>query len=78
MKKERIMATVCDLVVGALSYGRRSVVGGAGGVARHPVLQQKAQEENQRHHDVTHSVEDYWPLRVAEPEEENGQNTKIK
>lgn len=54
--------------MGALSYGRRSVVGGAGGVARHPVLEQKAQEENQRHHDVAHSVEDDWPLRVAEPE----------
>lgn len=59
-----------DLVVGALSYGGSSVVGGASRVARHPVLEQKAQEENQRHHDVAHGVEDYRTLGVAEPEEE--------
>lgn len=71
------MKTKPDLVVGALSDGRSPEVGGACGVAGHPVLQQKAQEENQRHHDVTHSVEDDWPLRVPEPEEATGQNGDV-
>lgn len=57
--------------MGALCYGGCSELGRADRVARDPAFQQETQEKHQRHHDVTHSVEDYWPLRVPEPIEED-------
>ena len=61
------MATQPHLVVGSLRDRGGTEVSGAGGVARHPVLQQEAQEEDQRHHDVAHGVEDDGSLWVPEP-----------
>lgn len=60
-----------NLVVWALCYGWSSKLRGADCITRYPVFQQEPQEKHQRHHDITHSVEDDWTLRVSKPNREN-------
>lgn len=51
----------------ALCDGRSSELCRTHCIACHSVLQKETKEEAQRHHDVTHRVEDDRPLRISKP-----------
>lgn len=51
----------------ALCDGGSSELCRADCIACNSVLQKETKEEAQRHHDVAHSVEDDWPLRISKP-----------
>lgn len=55
------------LVVRALCDGGGSELCRADCIACNSVLQKETKEEAQRHHDVTHGIEDDRPLRISKP-----------